>query len=118
MRGGDDPPGVPQRAGRQDHQPGDRPLHRPDPPRPRPRPPQRRRPPGHQAPEHHAAGQRPAADDGLWHRPHLPGREPDPERQKDHGQRPLHQPRTGDDERCLALISLRIVFMVVMGIKW
>ena len=31
-----------------------------------------------------------------WHRPHLPGREPDTERQKGHGQRPLHQPRTGE----------------------
>ena len=48
----------------------------------------------HQAPEHHAAGQRPAADDGFRHCPHLPGREPAFGRQG-HGQRPLYQPGAG-----------------------
>ena len=44
--------------------------------------------------EHHAAGQRPAADDGFRHCPHLPGREPAFGRQG-HGQRPLYQPGAG-----------------------
>ena len=63
-----DPAGVPQRAGRQAFQPGDRALHLPDPQGAGARPRQRCGAPGHQAPEHHAAGQRPAPHDGLWHR--------------------------------------------------
>ena len=85
---------VSERAGRQADQPGDRPLYLPDPESAGSCPPQRCGAPGHQAPEYHAAGQRPAADDGFWHCPHLPGREPALGRQG-HGQRPLYQPGAG-----------------------
>ena len=48
--------GVPQRAGRQAFQPGDRALHLPDPQGAGARPRQRHCAPGYQAPEHYAAG--------------------------------------------------------------